>query len=135
MSRGFISEAEDPVLHTSSYETDQALLRQHPELADEPPRRLKKLGYKAQCSTVMAHVASLIEMWHQTGTSAIVEGVHLHLKTVSRLMAQYSSVLPFLVRICALLGCFNCIDLPLLVVLVHCGNAFCADASTGPTID
>jgi hypothetical protein len=93
-----VSEVDDPVLHTSSYETHQALLRRRPELADEPPRRLKKLGYKAQCNTIMAHVASLVEMWHHSGSSAILEGVHLHLKPVLRLMAQYPRIIPFLVR-------------------------------------
>jgi 2-phosphoglycerate kinase len=96
--RGFISEEQDPVLHASSYETDNALLRMRPELADEPQRRLIKKGYKAQCSTVLSQVMTLVNLWHSSCASVIVEGVHLHLKQVMQMMAKHPSILPFLVR-------------------------------------
>lgn len=94
-----MSEDQDPVLHASSYETDNALLRMRPELAGEPQRRLIKKGYKAQCSTVLGQVMTLVKMWHSSCSSVIVEGVHLHLKQVMQMMSQYPSILPFLVRL------------------------------------
>jgi hypothetical protein len=96
------------VLHASSYETDNALLRMRPELADEPQRRLIKKGYKAQCSTVLSQVMTLVNLWHSSCASVIVEGVHLHLKQVMQMMAKHPSILPFLVRFSA--GVLICCD-------------------------
>lgn len=97
--RGFVPEEQDPVLHASTYESDTAVLKMRPDLSDEPPRRLVKIGYKAQSSVVLARLEGLVAMWHAAGRSAIVEGVHLHLKAVMRLMQQYPSIMPFLVRL------------------------------------
>lgn len=98
-SRGFVTAQEDPVLHASTYESDAAVLRMRPDLSEEPPSRLVKIGYKTQSSVVLARLEGLVAMWHAAGRSAIVEGVHLHLKAVKRLMQQYPSIMPFLVRI------------------------------------
>eukprot|EP00892_Ulva_mutabilis_P004773 jgi/Ulvmu1/2668/UM014_0124.1 len=99
MLRGFVSAEEDPVMHASTYESGAAVLKLRPDLAREPVRRLVKIGYKAQSSVVVSHLETLVAMWHASGRSAIVEGVHLHLKAVIRLMQKYPSILPFLVYI------------------------------------
>lgn len=87
------------MLHASTYESDAAVLKMRPDLSDEQPRRLVKIGYKAQSSVVLARLEGLVSMWHSAGRSAIVEGVHLHLKAVMRLVKQYPSIMPFLVRL------------------------------------
>lgn len=90
------------MLHASTYESDTAVLQLRPDLAGEPRRKLVKVGYKAQSSVVVSHLERLVAMWHGAGHSAIVEGVHLHLKAVMRLMQTYPSILPFLVHCCLL---------------------------------
>lgn len=96
--RGFVPAGVDPILHASTYESNAAVLQLRPDMAGEPARMLVKIGYKAQSSAVVSHLETLVAMWHAAGRSAIVEGVHLHLKAVMRLMQKYPSILPFLVR-------------------------------------
>lgn len=93
-----MTEEEDPVLHASTYESDVAVLKMRPDLSAELPRRLVKIGYKAQSGVVLSRLEGLVAMWHAAGRSAVVEGVHLHLKAVVRLMQQYPSIMPFLVQ-------------------------------------
>lgn len=56
-------------------------------------------GYKAQCESVLEHVGRLVAACQARQESCVMEGVHLSINAIVRLMARHPSVLPFLVHI------------------------------------
>ena len=56
-------------------------------------------GYKAQSEMVLASLDSLIGACEARRESVVVEGVHLSLNAVVRLMARHASIVPFLIHI------------------------------------
>lgn len=61
--------------------------------------RLIVQGYKAQCKLVMERIEKLVSGCEARGESAVVEGVHLSIGAVIRLLAAHPCVVPFLVHI------------------------------------
>lgn len=56
-------------------------------------------GYKSQSEIVIDSVDRLITTWEQNHESVIVEGVHLSLRSVVKLMKKHPSILPFMICI------------------------------------
>jgi hypothetical protein len=56
-------------------------------------------GYKVQSELVLKHLEPLLVDLLSQGKSAIVEGVHLSLNHVARLVTRHRSVVPFLITI------------------------------------
>lgn len=56
-------------------------------------------GYKAQADMVLAHLERLLSGCLARNESVVVEGVHLSLNAVMRLMARHPAIVPFLVHI------------------------------------
>jgi len=56
-------------------------------------------GYKAQSELVLAQLEPLLADLLARGESAIVEGAHLSLNQVARLLARHRSIVPFLITI------------------------------------
>ncbi|KAI3425141.1 hypothetical protein D9Q98_008912 [Chlorella vulgaris] len=63
------------------------------------PRKAAILGYKAQSARVLEHVDRLLTGCEARRQSIVVEGVHLSLSMVVRMMQRHPSVVPFLVHI------------------------------------
>ncbi|KAL4419737.1 hypothetical protein ABPG75_006835 [Micractinium tetrahymenae] len=63
------------------------------------PRKAAVKGYKAQSARVLQHVDRLLAGCEARRQSVVVEGVHLSLSMVVRMMQRHPSVLPFLVHI------------------------------------
>ena len=56
-------------------------------------------GYKAQSEMVLESLDKLIGAYEARRESLVVEGVHLSLNSVVRLMQRHPSILPFLIQI------------------------------------
>ena len=56
-------------------------------------------GYKAQCEPIVERVERLVCMCEARNESMVMEGVHLSINAVIRIMAKHPCVLPFLVYI------------------------------------
>lgn len=56
-------------------------------------------GYKAQADMVLTHLERLLSSCMACNESVLVEGVHLSLNAVMRLMARHPAIVPFLVHI------------------------------------
>lgn len=56
-------------------------------------------GYKAQSEMVLESLDRLIGAYEARRESLVVEGVHLSLNSVVRLMQRHPSILPFLIHI------------------------------------
>lgn len=56
-------------------------------------------GYKAQSEMVLESLDKLIGACEERSESMVVEGVHLSLNAVIRLMGRHASIVPFLVHI------------------------------------
>ena len=85
-------------MHVSTYEAGATLLAARPSLAALSEKQLVKKGYKEQAALVLQQLDAIVAHWEARQESAIVEGVHLSLKTVAAWMLRFSSVMPFLVR-------------------------------------
>jgi 2-phosphoglycerate kinase len=96
------SEREWPELFVSTYEAGEALLVRARAAGEAMPASAEEAvirGYQLQCAPVMARLEQLLESLQAARESAIVEGVHVSLEAVARLMARYNNVVPFLVFI------------------------------------
>ena len=56
-------------------------------------------GYKTQSDMVLTHLDRLLSGCMARNESVVVEGVHLSLNAVMRLMARHPTIVPFLVHI------------------------------------
>lgn len=100
MMRNFSTPQDDPLLFASTYQTADSFDGKRTvglEGLSETKRALK--GYKAQSEMVMENLERLITQSENRRESMVVEGVHLSLNFVVRLMKTHSSVVPFLVFI------------------------------------
>ena len=80
------------------------LLQQPPRYTGTLPAACTDLayplqGYKAQSDLVLEHLDGLLAGALGRGESLIVEGVHLSLNAVMRLMARHAAIVPFLIHI------------------------------------
>lgn len=56
-------------------------------------------GYKAQCEPVVERVGRLIAACEARRESMLIEGVHLSINSIMRIMARHPCVVPFLIHI------------------------------------
>lgn len=99
MLRSFSSEEEDPLLWASTYQAGD-LIPQAASPAASLDSRLRAIqGYKAQCDPVVERVERLVARCEARNESLVLEGVHLSINAVVRIMDKHPCVLPFLVYI------------------------------------
>lgn len=91
--REIIPREECPALHVSTYEAGQVIE------GDLKWTRKTKQGYQAQCQQVTQRLESMIEGFHKSNTSVIIEGVHLLPSFIISAMTRYNNVIPFLIYI------------------------------------
>lgn len=103
MMRSFSSEAKDPLLWGSTYQAGEFLNRivstKGSGAHSSDPKKAAVKGYKAQSEMVMEHLDRLITSFESRRESLLVEGVHLSLNFVVRLMQHHPTIVPFLVHI------------------------------------
>ncbi|KAK9901222.1 hypothetical protein WJX75_000988 [Coccomyxa subellipsoidea] len=121
MMRSFTPQVANPLLWASTYEAGQHVADLEeprpaatapvdlPGKASTPPPRSSSLnqamkqrtiqGYKAQSEMVLESLDRLIGAYEARKESLVVEGVHLSLNSVVRLMQRHPSILPFLIHI------------------------------------
>ncbi|CAL8470947.1 g10489 [Coccomyxa elongata] len=121
MMRSFTPQEANPLLWASTYEAGQHVADLEealparsapldlPGKASTPPPRSCSLsqamkqrtiqGYKAQSEMVLENLDKLIGAYEGRKESLVVEGVHLSLNSVVRLMQRHPSILPFLIHI------------------------------------
>ncbi|GAB4816083.1 hypothetical protein N2152v2_003129 [Parachlorella kessleri] len=102
MMRSFSSEAQDPLLWGSTYQAGEFLQRMGGVAGyagGTDPKRAAVKGYKAQSEMVMDHLDRLITSCEARRESLLVEGVHLSLNFVVKLMQRHPTIVPFLVHI------------------------------------
>lgn len=102
MLRSFDTGRENKFIWSSTYDTGAVL-----EGLDSPgsgggattQRKAVIRGYKAQSEMVVEHLGNLIDHTKSRGESLIIEGVHLSMNFMMRLMERHDSVFPFVVFI------------------------------------
>ena len=85
-------------MHSSTYEAGAVFASMRPDLQSGlSAKKLVIKGYKAQAELVLRQLETLVDTWSSDNESAVIEGVHLNLKTVAKWAAMYPNVTPFLV--------------------------------------
>jgi len=110
--RSFTSESAHPILWASSYHAGEVYDNNvGPLVAGDGPGQAKVpstkeeaderivLGYEAQNELVFRRLDQLIGSFEARNESLIVEGVHLSVEVVLKLMNRHPSCLPFLIYI------------------------------------
>lgn len=95
-SRGLTPAASAPAASAAATLVAAAAL---PAQQAPNPHDLVIRGYKAQCELVSEHLEQLICSFESRRQSLVVEGVHLHVGLVMRLLQIRPGVVPFLVYI------------------------------------
>jgi 2-phosphoglycerate kinase len=67
------------------------------DITSEKKRTL--IGYKDQCSKVLAELEKIIDDFHNRNESLVVEGVHLTVRFMTTMMKKYNSCIPFIMCI------------------------------------
>ncbi|KAK9831401.1 hypothetical protein WJX81_001251 [Elliptochloris bilobata] len=113
MLRSFAGPADDPLLWASTYQAGEhvtdaaaaaAAARRGAKQGAAPLQRMDSkqrtmLGYKAQSGRVVETLERLVGGCEARRESLVVEGVHLSLNFVVRLMQRHPSIVPFLIHI------------------------------------
>ncbi|KAL7749800.1 hypothetical protein RI367_004676 [Sorochytrium milnesiophthora] len=98
--RNFYSKEECPVLWTSSYYAGDALPA--PAAGAQPSAETGDPvieGFEAQNQVIYDKLDDLITSFERRRESLIIEGVHLSVRQVTKLMAKHPSCIPFLIYI------------------------------------
>jgi 2-phosphoglycerate kinase len=92
--RNFIDPKSNPVLFASTYEAGKFII--DPSLTDKQ----KVLeGHTKQCEYVYDNLSRLIRDFQERRESLVIEGVHLSVSVMKKLMVNYPSCVPFIVCI------------------------------------
>jgi 2-phosphoglycerate kinase len=92
--RNFIHPKSNPVLFASTYEAGKFI--NDPSLTDKQ----KVLeGHSKQCECVYDNLSRLIRDFQERRESLVIEGVHLSVSVMKKLMISYPSCIPFIVCI------------------------------------
>lgn len=93
--RGKYPKEKYPILHCSTYECGD-IVDPHHLLSDEE-RCLK--GYLAQSDLVGTQLISVISSFVKSHVSLIVEGVHLSIDLMMKIVREFPNIIPFLIYI------------------------------------
>ena len=90
--------AADPrhaCLHKSTYTAGEAI-----ELPPNPTHKQRVLrGYKAQAALLQQSIEDVVATHERQNVSIIMEGVHLDVRFIMRLLSRHATVIPFLIYI------------------------------------
>jgi 2-phosphoglycerate kinase len=92
--RTFIDPKTNPILFSSSYETGKHI---HDLSLTAKQACLK--GHAKQCGYIFDNLARLIQEFQERKESVVIEGVHLSVSVMKKLMQSFSSCVPFIVCI------------------------------------
>lgn len=92
--RCVISPESNPILFCSTYETHKYV--HNPGLS---VKQACTVGHQRQCECVYEHLRAVIADYNYRKESLVVEGVHLSVDIIKKLMKSFSSVLPFVIII------------------------------------
>jgi 2-phosphoglycerate kinase len=92
--RNVIPREQIPVLFCSTYEAGKFINTEG--LTD---KQACIQGYLEQSDRVFEYLVNVVEHYHICGNSIVIEGVHLHIGVMKKLMKRFPSCLPFVVYI------------------------------------
>lgn len=92
--RNVIPRDQLPVLFCSTYEAGKFI---NSEGLTEKQACIQ--GYMEQCNKVYEYLVKVIEYYHNCGNSIVIEGVHLNVGVMKKLMKQFPSCIPFIIYI------------------------------------
>ncbi|CAG9312759.1 unnamed protein product [Blepharisma stoltei] len=92
--RNVLPRDENQVLFCSTYEAGNFINNQ-----GLSPKEACVKGYLAQCEKVYEYLERVIDSYHKCGISIVIEGVHLHVGVMKKLMQKYDSCIPFTIII------------------------------------
>ena len=92
--RCVISPESNPILFCSTYETFKHV--HNPGLS---VKQACIVGHQRQCECVYEHLRALIADYHYRKESLVIEGVHLSVDVIQKLMKSFPSILPFVIII------------------------------------
>ena len=92
--RNIIPQEQLPVLFCSTYEAGK-----HVDAQGLTEKQALIQGYLQQSDKVYEYLEKVIEHYHNCGESIVIEGVHLNVSVMKRLMKRFDSVIPFVVVI------------------------------------
>lgn len=92
--RNVIPREQIPVLFCSTYEAGKFT---NAEGLTEKQACIQ--GYLEQCTKVYEYLVNVIQHYHDGGNSIVIEGVHLNISIVKKLMKRFPSCIPFVIFI------------------------------------
>ena len=92
--RNVIPREQMPVLFCSTYEAGKFINSEG--LTD---KQACIQGYIEQSNKVYEYLVKVVEYYHNCGNSIVIEGVHLHVGVMKKLMKQFPSCIPFIIYI------------------------------------
>mmetsp|Transcript_33915 Transcript_33915/g.59125 ORF Transcript_33915/g.59125 Transcript_33915/m.59125 type:complete len:556 (-) Transcript_33915:163-1830(-) len=92
--RNFIDPNSNPILFASTYEAGKYI--NDPSLTE---KQAVLKGHSTQCDCVYENLAKIIEDFQDRKESIVIEGVHLSVSVMKKLMVKFPSCIPFLVCI------------------------------------
>lgn len=92
--RNVLQRESDPILFCSTYEAGNLV-----KTEGLTPKQACIQGYLEQCNKVYEYLESVIEGYHHRGESIVIEGVHLHVGVIKKLMKKFNSCIPFIIMI------------------------------------
>ncbi|KAI9143580.1 hypothetical protein BKA69DRAFT_1060269 [Paraphysoderma sedebokerense] len=92
--RNFYSKDECPVLYASSYYAGDAMNEEN-----LPGKDKVIAGFEAQNEMLLSKLDNIISSFAARNESLIIEGVHLSIENIKKLMTKHKNCIPFLVYI------------------------------------
>ncbi|CAG9326069.1 unnamed protein product [Blepharisma stoltei] len=92
--RNVLNRDQDPILFCSTYEAGSLI-----KTEGLTPKQACIQGYIEQSDKVIDYLDNVIEDYHHRGESIVIEGVHLHVGAIKKLMKKYNSCIPFIIMI------------------------------------
>jgi len=92
--RNFLDKDKNAILFASTYEAYKFIKEE-----GLSQKQAAIQGYMQQCEMVYEHLVNLIRTFHEARESVVIEGVHLAVPIIKRLMESYPSCIPFIIYI------------------------------------
>jgi 2-phosphoglycerate kinase len=95
--RNFVMESQNPILFCSTYEAGGMV--PPADRVDLEDNQITIKGYRKQSKLVQAELIKVLEQVNSRKESIVVEGVHLDVKFLQKMLARFPSCIPFVLHI------------------------------------
>ncbi len=92
--RNFIEREENPILFASTYECGKLVITE-----GMSEKQASVLGHQSQVNVVYEYLEAVIEDYVARNASIVIEGVHLSVDVMKKLMKKFDEIISFVVAI------------------------------------